>query len=883
MKTIHTTLIAALLLHSTPVLAQEEVQAAAPAFHIEARDTIAGLPATVRVQGEIPEDAALLVLPPYGSEIALGIDADPVGTQVVIPGENMQEAGDYSVSIDLGHEILEDLTSFSVSPDTVDLVNSSVQVSRDTMASNGTETVDVTVILRDRYGNVIQDRPVRLISSRPTDIVQELTRQTDSRGQQLFSVSTQQAGSISLRAIDLISGQPLMSQVQIAAGPAGAIGGPLQANLLNVQPIQQQAYVQPTQVQPVQQQVAQQVTPPALVTAGTPAPAPSPSHAPRTQAPQYIPEQYGSPFVGNILQGRKLYGQVTSFDVVDSFVLEIPTEIEVNLDQNITITAIDSNGRVVEDYDGTVLLASTDLNAVLPSFGEVEFTGSDLGSKRLILGLRFGTPGEHVLYAEDSTNSNVNGEIVINVSGNHSAATEGTISIVSHPQDSLINENTIRLEGSGPPFVNLTVTGGEKDAFGETDLDGKFAIDVDLNPAQTDHTLRVRDQSGRYDSGNLRLKLDIVPPEIAQVTFEPVMPTEGDEVLVTARIIEDGPAPERVILTLDDIEYEMQRGESTEEGVVYQSSLTFDGFGTFQPKVSTADEAGNDAEVVSSIEVAQRGLISVQNVLAEARANAVALRWDPITEEEIDAYRIYVGEEEDEFLYTLDTDRATTAATVAGLRAGTTYYFGVTALQGERESEEKSRIISATVLGVRLQVRPEDSALTIRWSPMQRSVPLATYILKYGVDPDNLTEERTINGGLTQYALRDLINDVKYYIELIPVTTTGETLDDLVARGDGTPEGGEFYEGAPDPIPPAYFGSVGQPPTGGGDPIPPIKPIQERNPPPELSRDGLPFSGWWIAIAIGIFALYGYRQHRRSLHAAIAFQQSMDARYAASL
>src|SRR5690606_9014723 len=105
-------------------------------------------------------------------------------------------------------------------------------------------------------------------------------------------------------------------------------------------------------------------------------------------------------FIGT-LAGQPLYGQVSTFGTVDRFILETPTTMRANVDENLTITAIDSSGQVVEDYLGSVLLSSTDPNAILPGFGEITFRGADLGRKTLVLGLRFATPGQQTLYAED--------------------------------------------------------------------------------------------------------------------------------------------------------------------------------------------------------------------------------------------------------------------------------------------------------------------------------------------------------------------------------------------------------------------------------------------------------------------------------------------------
>ena len=61
----------------------------------------------------------------------------------------------------------------------------------------------------DRYGNGIADRPLALVPSRNSDSVTKIDSQTDSEGWQRFYVTATQAGQMTLRATDLVSGRTL--------------------------------------------------------------------------------------------------------------------------------------------------------------------------------------------------------------------------------------------------------------------------------------------------------------------------------------------------------------------------------------------------------------------------------------------------------------------------------------------------------------------------------------------------------------------------------------------------------------------------------------------------------------------------------------------------
>ena len=781
---------------------------------VSANDSVAGLGTDIEVRN-IEGDAILAILPPYGAELIQEINGD---TNMRIAGEETEEAGIYYVEVRQENVLLAE-TRFGVLADSVDLTNSSIQASNDILDIDRGDELEVSVILRDRYGNTISDRPVKLISNRSSDIIQEITSQTDASGEQLFIVAAEETGTITLRALDLFSGNVLVSDVQLTAQSMRSnIGG---------------------------------YTPPRNMYYNT-------------------NRTYGSQLVGNVA-GRALYGQVSSFDLIDSFILDAPRETRVNLDENLTITAIDRNGQIVEDYTGTVQLASTDPNAVLPSFGEVTFRGSDLGRKTLHLGLRFSTPGEHILYAEDSKDSSISGETTINIIGDTPFEPEQTIDITNPAQDAMVNELDILIEGTAPPFVNLIVTGGAEDNYGESDSDGYFAINVELNESQVDHTLRVRDESGRHDSGNLRLKLDVEAPDVLKFTFTPSSPTEGEDILVVAKVYDNGQSVESVKLKVtEEDEYTLEPVKSASG--TYQLLFSIMEDGTYQPVLTVRDAAGNKREILSTLEVRKKGLPQIQNVRVKAEPNAAALEWDAMILEEdpVTGYRIYIGESPTDFSYTLDTEADTTAAHIAGLKPGATYYFAVTAVRDDTESIHKSDVVQATIIGLTLTVKPGNGTLSLEWTELPKEIPLSHYMLDYGVDSTAYSEHREINGSLSKYTLRDLLNDITYYVRITPVTTTGEILEDLAVDGEGTPTSqlGGFQPGPADPIP-----------LGLGTIIKDTPPLHAGAPPPRQPITGIPSSKWWIIVTVVLCVGWFYRRRQHSIRTTDSFMQSMQTKY----
>lgn len=784
---------------------------------VAAADTVAGLGTEITI-AHLRGKAILTVFPPFGTEVTRSLQGEGGTVHARLTGQETQEAGTYDIVLDTENGYRTE-AAFTVMPEQLDIGNSAVQAQRDTMLADGQDPLGVRVILRDRYGNPLEGRAVTLISSETTDVIAATTEQTDNRGEQEFSVRAYQPGGRTLRAVDLVSGRAIASQLQVTALlPSQGIGGPVTGEY-------RQLYA------PVQPGAA-----------------------------------YGNQFFGSI-DARSLYGQVASFDIVDRLIMDTKTQMRVNTDENLTITAVDRSGRIVEDYTGTVELLSTDPQAILPSFGNVVFRPNDLGRKTLVLGLRFATPGEHVLHARDSRDRSIMGEISITVAGDAATQPRQTIRILTPEQDAMVNNRTITVEGTAPPFVNLIVTGGTEDAYGESDAGGRFSITVQLHPNQQDHTLRVRDESGRNDSGNLRLKLDIEPPSISKFTFTPAIPTEGDEVLVSVQAEDNSGRIATAVLHMDGQQIQLEPG--TMSGA-FQALLRTEQHGSYQPMLRVADAAGNATEILSTLEVRRKGLPQVQNVQAEAEPSAIVLSWDPVRPEDgrpVDGYRIYVGESAENFPHTLETDAV--SAKIGGLKPGMTYYFTITAWRGDQESEEKSRIVQAIPIGMRLNVTPGNSSLTLQWTKL-KDIPLASFRLEYGVEAGVYTEERMINGALVTHTMRDLLNDITYHIRLTPIATTGEVLTDLAVTGAGTPTSrlGGFQPGPADPVPTGLAVGASPPPMHSGAP------------PPAQPETGIPVSLWWI-LAMALPAAALYLRSRRSARMYNAFVTAMQQQYTA--
>lgn len=802
----------------------------ASAVSVDTLDTVAGLATEVVIEDLAPNTQTRLeIVSPIGESFGHTLN---VGSQGIahtwIAGNDLQVAGEYDLTVDDMH-----YGSLTVYPDTVDTVRSFIELQ--SQAADVGQEVVATVVVMDRFGNALSGRSMELISGRSDDLVQAINRETDMYGEQQFLVRAATPGTVSLRAIDLISGKTLDGSAQLIAGDArGAVGGPAVA------------YSAPQQFYRGNPYSANLLAPAV--------PAANPYRAQLTEPPRF---------------------DHIEIDIIGQENAASPT-VEQYKAESMLLTAVDQYGNRFFEYIGTAYMATTDPEATLPAFGVYDFRFEDEGQKMLTLGLKFATPGEQTMVLTDAPDeipsdlSLALGMQSITVAPQQINKPVAQNILITAPRNrSLLNTTDVVVEGTGPAFINIVVEGGKEEVRSETDRQGGFSVPVALDPTQTEHTLTVKDADAPTNVAEVTFTIDVTPPEISAITFTPENPVEETDVLA---VVQSEPGLAQISMQIGEQTFQLQNTDPTSGK--YQMLLAAPVGGVvYDVTVEATDTQGNIATETATLPVSLRGLPKVQSVIAEAQINAIALRWNPVTSDEIDAYRIYVGTDPNEFLYTLDTDRPTAAATVAGLRPGTSYYFAVTALEGERESAEKSDTVSATVLGVKLDITPGDGALFVEWNSLQQDIPLSNFVLNYTTDVDALddpsrsgeVESRTLNGELRAYQLRDLINGVTYHLKLVPITTTGEALDDLAATGQGTPIGAGFTAGTSDPVPLDLRASA-----------PPVSQPVNQIP---LSEQGVPMWMLWTVLGTSGAVFHFYLRRRKQNEMTSAFLQAMETRY----
>ncbi len=719
-------------------------------------EMVAGIGGEAVIEGlAVNTSGTLKITSPTSRSFLLPFTINGQGKAAVrILGTQVQEAGLYTATMTVGGTAAASV-SFNVLADKLDANNSTVTASATRISPDGRESATVTVTLMDRFGNGLGGRPVELISSRSEDQIRASSSTTDDTGSITFTVKTTKAGSMSLTAFDLLSALTLQEKVTISAD---AFGLPAGAELgAAAMPGYGMGY---------------------------------------PYMPYYPPYPYMQPYGAyDPSLGASLFGnfaaQTQTFGELDHFTVEItPKEGIRTLNAlNLIVTAVDKNGRTVQDYTGTVSVDSTDKNATLPGSGlgdngegRITFTPQRLGVYNGALNLVFRTAGEQTVFVKELVTGEQarSGEITVTVAGDNVILDSNRIEIIS--PKGYVGSTKIIVKGKGPRLTDLegTFIGAELDKYTfETDTNGNFEGPVTLVGQAAEYLGRIKSTDGRYDSGDFKFKLKSNPAEVTNITFSPEKPQEGDSVLVSV----DTESKATVELTVEQQKYTLIE-DATKPGT-YRAAFQAPKAGSYQLTLLVTDIAGNPTQQRVSLKIAPPGLAIVTGVKGVINANKVTLSWNPV--EGADSYNIYVGKTPQNLL-TIPTpvgNPPPTQVDIADLEASTQYYFAVTAMNSKdgSESVDKSEFVTLRPLGLKLSASAETDALRFKWL-YPNDIELAAFVLEYGVD--KLTEKRLINGAAREVVARDLLPGVTYMARLTPIALTGEPIFDQAATVEGT-------------------------------------------------------------------------------------------------
>lgn len=788
-------------------LGQSVPAIAAGSCSVSALDTVAGLGTQVSLNGcGSGASADLLIHGPGGTDYSQKISLDVSGNATTLVPSRYTQTAGTYQVIAAGQA-----SAFSVIADRADDAHSSITVSPKTIRAS-IDTATVTAILRDKFDNPVVGRPMALVSSRPTDDVVAKSSQTDDDGRFVWTARGSENGQMTLVPYDILSSRQIKLKADVWVS-----GGTLGASLTGTE------------------------------------------------------------------QGGDLQGDISAdlnSAIIDKFEMSLPqnaTSVKANELFSLTIRAL-HNGIVERSYIGTLLVDSSDPDADLPkkgsdpnspTTGRVDMRSVDQGQRNVPLSFLLRAKGPQTITVYDKNDPSVKGSITINVLRGD-GSTGDSITILDPKDRSSIRGHAVMLQGHAPSLVNLKVKGGANVVDTESDEEGVFRVNVDLNPEDKEATLFVTSENNTYESEPIHVIVDNEPPAIDTISFDPAEGKTGEAATIT---VKTEPGLQSVTAALGDTTVTL-----TGSGSAYTGTLTApQNPGTYDVTVVATDGVGNSTTMLTKWTVKTQLVPIVQNVTAENQPRQVLLKWKAVEGMPIREYRVYIARNDDptNYLYSVPTKQPVTSAVIKDLPLGVTYQFSLTAVNTDGlESTEKSTPAIGSPLGLVLTARPGQDSLMLEWNKIP-DLPMSKYILEFRADDaGGEFQKLDVKGEAVSFVLGDLINDVSYEVRLTPVTVTGDVKNDLTVSTHGTPSGNGFVAGTSDPAPPDVLFSSSQGSLHAGANLP-----TNVNEIPSTPSSGIPSIVIGLVLMTALVLGFFFRSYLQQRKLAQEFLRLMNERY----
>ncbi|MFH0776927.1 MAG: fibronectin type III domain-containing protein [Patescibacteria group bacterium] len=470
---------------------------------------------------------------------------------------------------------------------------------------------------------------------------------------------------------------------------------------------------------------------------------------------------------------------------------DFPNTIKADTPTDITVTIKDADGKIVEDFRGTINFQSSDSLAILPK--EYTFGELDRGSHNFANAVTMLTAGDQTITIAGDTNLGSQEVPVKVLDGVGGVATP----VITSPTDGALLNKTVLLEGLAPVNSNLVVfTDGQFLKNGQSDGDGKFLIDADLVDGQHEITVGVlkNDSSVGAVSEAIRVNLDKTKPVLEDVSLDP-----GNRV-VSGQLVKITVKSESALAGAQ-FRIENESDDLIESSVAgtYTGEFTAPADGAYFVSVELTDKAGNIGSFPEATSILVEVPITIEKVETTPRDGRVDLRWDaPANTASIAHYEIFYGTDKEQLDKKFTTTDNRTAWFIDNLNNNTKYFFRVVSVDADSKQNGGSEIVQATPTAM-VAATGCDSKIILSWQTPTNS-KIANYRLDYGVASGDYAESRLLSGGkkLKQWEVRDLVNGSPYFFALRGVDDFGEVVADM-GEVSATPTAGEVC-GSIEPI-----------------------------------------------------------------------------------
>lgn len=416
-------------------------------------------------------------------------------------------------------------------------------------------------------------------------------------------------------------------------------------------------------------------------------------------------------------------GELSAFQVEG-----LDDQVKVGESQSITVTAVDSEGFVITDYEGEVEFTSTDDEATLPN--DYTFEADDQGEHTFSLSVKFVTPGDQTITVTDTEQSDVSGEITTEVVTSFSDTEQevdyeedfetedferdGDFTLVS-PASGSFSSSEIEVQGEGDyGYSAIIYLNDEEAARTEIDVDNTFSYTLeDIDDGEYEIYVDIVDITGEDDDEEItvietsdmeEIIVDTTAPELVSVSVKPDSTSfeAGETVMVTVLSEEDLAS---AVLIFNDESTTLE--ESRTSGKYEAEIVMPDEQGDYTLDISLEDELGNESLFrdehtftvgESAVEEEEdTSMDQVSGLTISVGKGEVTLSWEAAGDN-VSFYRVYYGPSADALYASEDTYDSSTTWTVNDLEGDQDYYFAVVAVDSDGNEGE----ISDSVLGIPL-------------------------------------------------------------------------------------------------------------------------------------------------------------------------------------
>ncbi len=666
-------------------------------------------------------------------------------------------AGTYKVGAYFaGYDEPEDLeeSSFRIFPDTVSPSASTVSGDKLTATANNRDTIYISVLLKDQYGNPIKDHSVDLISSRLEDTIAPVaTSLTDADGKVSFKVTSKSAGVSTYIAKDTtVSGVTVQERVKISW------------------------------------------------------------HAATSSAPSVTTTSTSSNFLkADLLGTPAAFGGPAS-----TFNITVPDKVQINSPFDVTVQVLDSTGSPALAYRGTVFFSSpTDANADLPLPNEgYAFKGTDENASHTFAkAVTFKQSGTQRLVVTDVDNPQLESEKFITVvnqldnSGSGNSNGNKSITLVSPSDGSTYGEGKIEIIGKIKPATITTfkVYDGQVElGEDETDEEGNFTFEA-KGLSDGKHSFKV----AAFDSSEVKTAespevivfVDTKSAILQELEFDPANTIQAKSA-VKVRLVSE-PKLRTVRVIVDGVASDLTEEINTPG--TYTGTITAPAKeGEYPVKVSLIN--GFDKESTPSTNkklVITKGAASadlrITNLKATAgsKDNSVDLTWDISDTSQVKGYTIAYDTNPITLSKQVSSGDTSPKYSVENLEAGKTYYFAVSAIDQNNAAGPQSDIIPGSVKAAatsieNLKGQSGDGKVTFTWDKVNNAA-VVKYRFQYGLRSGEYLESVVTRDNQTNWYIPDLINGVAYYFKLEAldannqVVLASEEISAIPGNGDTRP------------------------------------------------------------------------------------------------